>query len=244
MKNRSPTPTSKQTEIDRFVDQINQHPVASVVIDGAAVGRLIFALDATASRQPTWDKACHLQAQMFDSTRAIAQLQVKLCFYRGYDELRSGRWHRDADALIKAMSAVNCLGGQTQIGRLLSHALDLHRQQSIQALVFIGDCIEEPLDDLCQLAGECGLLGLPLFLFQEGHNHTAASGFGQMAKLSHGAHCQFDLDSPDKLKQLLNAVAIYATGGQAALKALGQTGSSTQKLLSQQLAGQLGQIKS
>ncbi|MEH6471778.1 MAG: VWA domain-containing protein [Halopseudomonas sp.] len=218
--------------VERFLTQVERNPA---IHKSNSTGRLIFALDATASRQPTWDIACQLQADMFTQTRELGQLEVKLCFYRGYDELRSSAWHQGADKLVKAMSAVRCLGGRTQITRLLNHALEVHRQQPIQALVFIGDCIEEPIDELCQLAGECGLRGLPLFLFQEGSDTTANNGFDQMARLSHGAHCRFDLNSPKLLSELLRAIAVYATAGRAALTDFSRNGSLALQHLSQQL---------
>ena len=228
--------------VDQFLARVDQHPARSKnERDQACVGRLIFALDATASRQPTWDSASKLQADMFSSTHEIGLLQVKLCFYRGYDELRSSAWYEDADKLIHAMSAVQCRAGQTQIGRLLHHALKLQQdqqQQSIQALVFIGDCIEESLDQLCHLAGQCGLLKLPLFLFQEGDDPVASDGFSQMARLSRGAHCRFDLNSPERLKELLSAVAIYATGGSAALLQYNRSGSAALEQLTRQLSHQ------
>lgn len=231
------------TSVDQFLARVDQHPARSITdtAGSACKGRLIFALDATASRQPTWDSASRLQAEMFSSTREIGQLQVKLCFYRGYDELRSSTWYEDADKLIHAMSAVQCRAGQTQIGRLLNHALKLQQNQqqgSIQALVFIGDCIEESLDQLCHLAGQCGLLKLPLFLFQEGHDPVASDGFAQMARLSSGAHCRFDLNSPERLKELLSAVAIFATGGAAALLQYDRSGSTAVKQLTRQLTQQ------
>tara|TARA_R110001583_G_scaffold4644_5_gene26463 strand:+ start:1473 stop:2180 length:708 start_codon:yes stop_codon:yes gene_type:complete len=216
--------------VAQFLAQVKRHPAPAPQASG---GRLIFALDATASRQPTWDTACQLQAGMFTHTRELGQLQVKLCFYRGYDELRSSPWLLGADKLIKAMSTVECLGGQTQIARLLTHALRIHQQQPVQALIFIGDCIEEPLDELCQLAGECGLRGLPLFLFQEGSNRTASQGFKQLARLSQGAHCCFDLNSPEVLSELLRAIAVYATAGPLGLKNL--EGSAALQQLTRQL---------
>ena len=229
---RPPQPrstSSSTTSIDQFLQQVERHP-ATRTTDG---GHLLFAMDATASRQPTWDTACQLQTEMFQQTRELGRLQVKLCFYRGYDELRSSPWHQGADNLVRAMQAVQCLGGHTQIGRLLDHALQLHQQQPIQALVFIGDCIEEPLDTLCQRAGRCGLQKLPLFLFQEGHDPVASNGFTQLARLSGGAHCRFDLNSPERLSQLLGAVAVYATGGNQALKRLKQQSAVSLELTRQ-----------
>ncbi|WP_207063074.1 VWA domain-containing protein [Motiliproteus sp. SC1-56] len=213
-KNQPPSPAN---QIDQFLQQVKNTPP---VPKGCGRGRLIFAMDATASRQPTWDRACQLQGDMFTRTRGLGTLDVQLCFYRGYDEFRVSRWHREASGLLRAMSAVQCLGGHTQIGRVLRHVRREHQKEAVNALVFIGDCLEEPIDALCQLAGELGLLGVPLFLFQEGDDSTAEQGFKQMARLSRGAHCRFDSSSPAQLAALLNAVATYATGGLAALSAI------------------------
>ncbi len=141
--NKTPTPVG--TAIKQFLMKVEQHPSRSESAgpSPATAARLIFALDATASRQPTWDAACQLQADMFSQTHQLGLLQVKLCFYRGYRELRSSPWHSASGPLIRAMSAVRCLGGHTQIGRLLDHALQQHRQQPVKALVFIGDSIED-----------------------------------------------------------------------------------------------------
>ena len=42
------------------------------------------------------------------------------------------------------------------------------KKQRVDALVFVGDAMEENVDRLCQLAGELGLNGVPIFLFHEG----------------------------------------------------------------------------
>ncbi len=193
--------------------------------------RLIFAIDATASRQPTWDSACRQQASMFNATSEITALTVQLCFYRGYDELRASRWLGDTDAVHDAMRKVRCQGGHTQIGRLLKHARQEHRRQPVRALVFIGDAVEEAPDSLCASAGECGMLGLPLFLFQEGRQPQVEDTFRTMARLSGGAYARFDQGSAERLAQLLGAVARYATGGRAALE--NQAGDGARILLDQ-----------
>src|SRR5258708_19455562 len=54
-----------------------------------AKGRLIFALDATMSRQPTWDMACALQADMFREAAVLGSLDIRLFYYRGYNECRA-----------------------------------------------------------------------------------------------------------------------------------------------------------
>ncbi|MFC6669059.1 VWA domain-containing protein [Marinobacterium aestuariivivens] len=204
---------SSRQEIDQFL-----HQVAKTPSSGGTGGRLVFALDATASREPTWDQACQLQSEMFEQTRSLGGLAVQLCYYRGFREFFASEWLRDTDRLLRQMNGVRCLGGHTQIGRLLSHVRDETRRQRLQAVVFIGDCVEENVDDLCQLAGELGLLSVPVFIFQEGNDLVAARAFKQISRLSGGAYCRFDQHSAQLLKELLGAVAVYASGGRKALE--------------------------
>ena len=115
------------------------------------------------------------------------------------------------------MTAVTCLGGQTQIGRVLNHALKESRREKVNAVVFVGDCMEEDIDKLCHHAGELGLLGVPVFMFHEGGEPVARRAFEQIARLSGGAYCPFDASSAQQLKELLSAVAVFAAGGRPAL---------------------------
>lgn len=232
-KDKTPSTDTQPVAIDQFLDQVKQTPV---VKSSGERGRLIFAMDATASRQPTWDRACQLQGDMFTQTRGLGGLDLQLCFYRGYGEFRVSPWHHRTEQVLKAMQAVTCLGGHTQIRKVLKHTLEEHQRKPVQALVFVGDCLEESLDDLCNLAGQLGLQKVPLFIFQEGRDPVASNGFQQLARLSSGAHCQFDLNSPQQLGELLNAVAVYASGGQAALQKLNRPSAPVRKLL-QQLGG-------
>jgi hypothetical protein len=120
------------------------------------------------------------------------------------------------------MTAVRCAAGITQIGRVLGHALAEAKRKRVNALVFVGDCVEEPLDGLADRAGKLGLLGVPAFVFQEGRDPTAERGLKEIARLSGGAWCPFDASSPRTLKELLSAVAVYAAGGRKALADFGQ----------------------
>ena len=181
-------------------------------------GRLIFAMDATASREPTWDRACQIQGEMFDATAALGGLSVQLVYYRGFGECRASRWVEESRALVRAMTAVHCLGGHTQIRKVLRHALDETQAQRVHALVFVGDSMEEDVDELCAIAGELGLRGVPAFMFHEGPDPAAALAFRQIARLTNGAYLRFDASSARQLKELLGAVAVYAAGGRKALK--------------------------
>jgi hypothetical protein len=195
-------------------------------------GRLLFAIDATASRQPTWDRACQLQGEMFLAVRDVGGLAVSLCYYRGYGEFAATPFLTNAADVARRMTGVSCLGGQTQILRTLKHAAAETRREKIDAVVFIGDAIEEEVDPICHVAGELGLRGTPIFCFQEGRHPVVERAFRQIAKLSGGAWAPFDAASAETLRDLLRAVAIYAAGGRQALARL--TSASAR-----QIAGQL-----
>ncbi|MBM3503467.1 MAG: VWA domain-containing protein [Alphaproteobacteria bacterium] len=212
-----------------FLEKVRQAPVAV-----AGGGRLLFALDATASRQATWDQAVQIQAEMFHEAAALGGLQVQLAYYRGMGEFVAGSWHPKADGVVAAMTAVRCLGGQTQILKVIKHAIAETQRQRIAAVVFVGDAMEEAIDDLCAAAGQLGLLGVPMFLFHEGHDPLAEGAFQQLARLSGGACCHFDASSAHQLRDLLRAVAAYAAGGRRALENQARRGgAAVQNLLTQ-----------
>ncbi|HEX3535423.1 MAG TPA: VWA domain-containing protein, partial [Stellaceae bacterium] len=224
----------RSAEVDAFLDQVRRMPAAR---PSGGRGRLIFALDATASRQPSWDRACRIQGEMFEATAALGGLDVKLMFYRGFNECKASRWMANAGDLHRAMRSVSCLGGETQIERVLDHAIAEARKERVGALVFVGDAMEESVDRLCQLAGELGLLGVPVFVFHEGRDAVAANAFQQIAKLSRGAYLSFDLASADRLKELLGAIAVYAAGGHRALADYSKNKSGEVLRLTAQLRG-------
>lgn len=207
--------TSSSRDIDSFLKKVAQTPL---VKSSGKKGKLVFAMDATASREATWDHACQLQAEMFSETASLGGLDIQLCYYRGYGEFDASPWYSDSSALLKRMTGVTCLGGHTQIEKVIRHAITETRKNKINAVVFIGDCMEEDIDDLSQYAGELSLLGVPMFIFQEGHDPVAMMGFRQLAKLTGGAYCSFDSGSAQQLKRLLSAVAVYAAGGYQALE--------------------------
>lgn len=227
---QTPATASSRPQIDAFLEQVRSlTPAAS-----GKRGRLIFALDATMSRQPTWDTACQLQADMFREAAAAGGLDIQLVYFRGLGECGASGWVADSGRLAELMSRIDCRGGHTQIGKVLSHARQENARQKVQALVFVGDAMEEKIDDLCAAAGELGLLGVPAFMFQEGGDPVAENAYREIARLSHGAYCRFDTGAAHELRELLRAVAAYAAGGKKALADLSaRRGSGAQKLLAQ-----------
>ena len=181
-----------------------------------AKGRLVFALDATMSRQPTWDMACALQADMFREAASLGSLDIRLVYYRGLNECRATGWISDSAQLARLMSKIDCQGGNTQIGKVLSEARREAVASAVRAVVFVGDAMEEAVDDLCAKAGELGLLKVPVFMFQEGHDTVAEQAFREIARLTGGAWCRFNPPAAPQFRELLRAVAAYAAGGREA----------------------------
>ncbi|MDF1609966.1 VWA domain-containing protein [Hoeflea sp. YIM 152468] len=226
-------PVSSWSEIAEFLS------AAKAVVPGAAgSGRLVFALDATMSRQPTWDSACQLQAEMFDAVGKTGGLAVQLVYFRGLGECRASRWVKDARQLADLMTRIDCRGGQTQIGRVLRHVAEEAQNKPVSALVYIGDAMEENIDQLATTAGELALRKVPCFMFHEGHDPAAATGFREIARVTGGAYVRFDQNAASELAALLRAVAAYATGGRLALEKSG--GPAGRLLLEQMKPGRPG----
>jgi hypothetical protein len=174
------------------------------------------------SRQPTWDTACRLQADMFREAAAIGGLDIQLIYYRGLAECKASPWIAEPERLGTLMSRIDCRGGHTQIGKILAHARRENDAIKISTLVFVGDAMEEALDDLCAAAGGLGLRNVPAFMFQEGYDPVCEQAFREIARLTRGVYCRFSPGSAHELGELLRAAAAYAAGGMKALADLKQ----------------------
>ena len=214
---QAPASTSARAEIDAFLAEARALQPST---EAGQRGRLIFALDATMSRQPTWDRACILQADMFREAASIGGLEVQLVYYRGHSECATSRWVADPSRLAGLMEKIDCRGGNTQIRRVLTHARAETQRAKVQAVVFVGDAMEESADALSVTAGELGLLGTRVFMFQEGDDPSVERTFREVARLSRGAYCRFSAGAAHELGELLRAAAAYAAGGLKALNDL------------------------
>ncbi len=229
-----PGKPSSKSEVDNFLRNVAAAP-RPVAQSSSGCGRLLFGMDATSSRQPMWDRAAQTQAEMFNVTANIGGLGVQLAFYRGFNEFKVSRWTSDPRSLSKLMTSVTCLAGETQLHKVLKHARNEASKHKVDALVFVGDAFEEDVDAVGQTAGELGMLGLPAFMFHEGDNPLAGYAFQQVAKLSGGGYCRFDANSADLLRQLLSAVAVYASGGREALENMAARQGGDVRLLADQI---------
>jgi hypothetical protein len=190
-----------------------------------ARGRVILAVDATASRQPTWDASVQLQAEMFAAVPA--GLDVQLVYYRG-NECVASQWFSNTTMLAAAMRKVVCQAGPTQLAKVLRHAQTENQRDKVGALIVVSDACEENPDNLYLRAVD---LHVPIFLFQEGVDPTVAAIYDRLAKITDGAFSQFNQGAAQHLADLLRAVAAFASGGVKALMA--QDSKAAVQLLTQ-----------
>ena len=222
----SKVPVERSKDVKRFLQAVENHPLQPI-----SNNRLIFALDATASRELTWDLASSLHAELFDAAKS-ADLAVQLVHFGGFNQFQASSWNSSPEQLLRHMQQVRCLGGMTQIRRVLSHILnESSADQTIKAAVYIGDMCEEPMADIVNTAGQLGLRQVPVFVFQEGAERYATEVFRSIAERSGGAHMPFEAGSAAQLRELLKAAVVYATEGLDAVRRIGTP--VTKKLLTQ-----------
>ena len=222
----------EESGVKTFLKKVASAPIRR---KNGSVGRLIFAMDATASRQPTWDQAAHIQTEMFLATSRLGGLDVQLAFFRGFGEFKVSQWTNSGAQLLSLMRTVHCSAGETQIGKVLQHAINQTKHTKLNALVYVGDSMEEDIDKLGKKAGELGLYGVPAFMFQEGKDYITNYAYKEIAKLSGGACVSFDSGSVEILRELLTAVAVYAAGGRSELEKMADRQGGEIKKLTQQI---------
>lgn len=225
-KDHDKIPVKSGGAVDAFLKK-----ASAVQASASSRGRLVFALDATMSRQATWDLAQTLQGRMFETAAALGGLDVQLVYFRGLAECRASGFVSGGQGLAALMAKIDVRGGQTQIRRVLEHVRGEMKRARIGALVYVGDAMEENADTLCAIAGELGLLGLKAFMFHEGGDPDAARAFKEIARLTGGAYAPFDAGAPGRLAGLLAAAAAYAAGGRLALEKQAREGGEAARLL-------------
>ena len=184
-------------------------------------GRIIFGVDATASRAACWRQTRYMQSDMFFSAeKAGENLSIQLCYYYGAT-FKFTEWQNDAAVLAAKMSDVHCASGNTQIEKLFTHALEENKKKKINALIFVGDSCEENKGNLIHLARQLGNDGVRLFIFHDefrdpsddsSRNSETAQIFSAITDASEGIGAKFNTGAPDVLRDYLKTIAVYATG--------------------------------
>lgn len=184
--------------------------------------RLLFAMDATASREACWNVAKEITGAMFEAVPG--ELDVALAYHSGGLLQQMTEFSSQAKAFLDKVQSVRCSAGSTALNQILDKAT---QTIGLKAFIYIGDCFEENPTLAVELAEQLKLKGVRCFIFHDvssqlqGYDTKAARKvFEQIAKITGGALLPFDEKSPALVRELLAAISIYATGG---IKALEQT---------------------
>lgn len=193
-----------------FEDAVRNLPAVSTESEG----RIIFGVDATASRQMTWDRAKVEQAKMFAQTHGV---KMQLVYFRGSDnfpdalgngaECQHSGWATNPATLKRLMDKVECRAGETQIERLLRHVAKANKDHPVAALMYVGDMCEEVHATVLEAARAAKVR---CFMFQEGTDYRTAELFRSIADVTGGAYASFG--SGADMGALMTVVAQYATG--------------------------------
>src|SRR5580658_5305311 len=178
--------------------------------------RLVFAVDATASREPAWKAA----RQVTDAlVKALpGELDVALAVHGGSRVHTFTAFTNDAATLRDRAAGVSCEAGLTRLLPILSASL---KQPSVRVIVYIGDVFEENLSHGRNLADSLGQRGTKLIVLHDTADPSArrdAELFWDLAKRTGGCVLPFDASAPGRLRDILSAVAVYAVGGEKLLR--------------------------
>jgi hypothetical protein len=178
--------------------------------------RLVFAVDATASREPAWAAA----RQVTDAlVRALpGELDVALAVHGGSRVHTFTEFTNSPATLRDRAAGVACLAGMTRLLPILATSL---KRQAVRVIVYCGDVFEENLGAGRELADSLGARGVKLIVLHDTADPSArrdAEVFWDLAKRTGGCVLPFDANAPGKLRDLLSAVAVYAVGGEQLLR--------------------------
>jgi hypothetical protein len=178
--------------------------------------RLVFAVDATASREPAWTAA----RQVTDAlVKALpGELDVALAVHGGSRVHTFTSFTDDARTLRDLAAGVDCHAGMTRLLPILATSL---KRQAVRVVIYIGDVFEESLPQGRQLADQMGARGIKLIVLHDTTDRGArrdAEVFRDLAKRTGGCVLPFDATASGRLRDILSAVAVYAVGGEKLLR--------------------------
>src|SRR5271165_2696119 len=178
--------------------------------------RLVFAVDATASREPAWAAARRVTDALVKALPG--ELDVALAVHGGSRVHTFTAFTNDARTLRDRAAGVSCQAGMTRLLPILATTL---KQQSVRVVIYIGDVFEESLPHGRDLADSLGARGTKLIVLHDTSDNGArrdAEIFWDLAKRTGGCVLPFNANTPDRLRDILSAVAVYAVGGEKLLR--------------------------
>jgi len=188
--------------------------------------RMVFAIDATASREDAWSTAQDVTDALFAAVPGA--LDIALAVHGGGELHTFGGFSADAAAIRQAAAAVTCRAGGTRLIEIMERVRDEAR---VKVLLYIGDAFEEFEEDAVAAAQDLARAGTRCIILQDGDDEHAGSVFGSIAEITGGALLPFDGTAPGRLRDLLRAVATLAAGGVTLLEARQQALPGARRLL-------------
>jgi hypothetical protein len=211
MSNTKQLTTNRKNLLARAVDRYKER---AALKRGVRIG---FLVDATASRENTWEQAQTIQAKMFRSASGLRALKLRLVYFGG-NRLTKLNWNDNARNIAAHMAEVRCHSGLTQIIPGLQAFIDEKPENRADAIILIGDCFEEDAATAAKTAALLKAKGIKVFSFIEGEDWTAHSVFKTLATVTGGKFAKFGNELP--LDDLCEGVALMTSGGEKALTRL------------------------
>jgi hypothetical protein len=177
---------------------------------------LVFAVDATASREPAWAAARQVTDALVKALPGA--LDVALAVHGGSRVHTFTAFTSDANTLRDRAAGVACQAGVTRLLPILSASL---KQPGVRVVIYVGDVFEESVIQGRRLADAMGAQGTRLIVLHDTADPAArrdADVFWDFAKRTGGCVLPFDASASGRLRDLLSAVAVYAVGGEKLLR--------------------------
>ena len=173
--------------------------------------RLVFAFDATASREPAWATARRVTDALFKALPG--ELDVALAVHGGSRLHTFTAFTTNANTLRDRAAGIVCEAGHTRLLAILSESL---KRPGVRVITYVGDVFEESLSRGRRLADTMGQHGIRLIVLHDTADRDArrdAEIFLDLARRTGGCVIPFDATAPERLRELLAAVAVYTVGG-------------------------------
>lgn len=182
--------------------------------------RLVFAVDATASRSATWASAQTITDRMFDAIPGA--LDVALEVHGGGNVHTFTGFSADLHEFRKRASRVRCTSGHTRLVDLMQRTLDAG---GVRVMSYIGDAFEESADEAFELADRFKHFGIKAVILADQADVSTMLIFEEIARRTGGAVLDFRSGDLDLMGEVLAGVAALAVGGRGMLESNSSKGS-------------------
>jgi hypothetical protein len=204
--------------------------VPPLVVAELPRAKLVFAFDATASRDSAWRTSTALTDALLAALPG--QLDVALAVHGGGKLHTFTRFERDASKLRERAAGVRCEAGRSCLLDILVRALEV---DGVGTVLYVGDVFEESHRRARKLAASLAARQIRLIILHDAphpsQDDDGADIFAEMTSLTGGCVLPFDASALPRLRDLLSAVAVLAVGGTPLLAAKQETMPAARLLL-------------